>query len=120
MARQHSAMQLLGLSPRRSGEVLAIVSHDLRIPLSTISLGTSLLADASQPEKERTQVLEIIKRAAGRMERLIKDLQELGRLDAGRILRIDARPNEGLYVIDTKEQRAPTIELFRRRARSRA
>jgi len=91
MARPLGAMPVLGLSPRRSGEVLAIISHDLRTPLSTISLGTSLLADASQPEKERTQVLEIIQRATRRMERLIKDLQELGRLDAGRTLRIDAR-----------------------------
>ncbi len=91
MSRQATAMRTLGLSTRRSGEVLAIVSHDLRTPLSTIALGTTLLEDASQPEADRTHVIEIIKRAADRMERLIKDLQEVGRLDSGRTLRVDAR-----------------------------
>jgi signal transduction histidine kinase len=91
MAQQATAMRALGLSPRLSGELLAIVSHDLRTPLSTIALGTTLLEDASQ---DRTQVIEIIKRAADRMERLIKDLQEMGRLDAGRTLRVDARSVE--------------------------
>jgi signal transduction histidine kinase len=90
MIRQETAMRALGLSPRRSGEVLAIVSHDLRTPLSTIALGTTLLEDASQPPADRTHVIEIIKRAADRMERLIKDLQEVGRLDSGRTLRVDA------------------------------
>ena len=94
MIRQETAMRALGLSPRLSGELLAIVSHDLRTPLSTISLGTTLLEDASQPAEDRTHVIEIIKRAADRMERLIKDLQEMGRLDAGRTLRIDARSVE--------------------------
>ena len=87
-------MRALGLSPRLSGEVLAIVSHDLRAPLSTIALGTTLLEDGSQRAEDRTHVIEIIKRAADRMERLIKDLQEMGRLDAGRTLRVDARSVE--------------------------
>jgi len=91
MIRQETAMRALGLSPRLSGEVLAIVSHDLRTPLSTIALGTTLLEDASQPDADRTHVIEMIKRAADRMERLIKDLQEVGRLDAGRTLRVDTR-----------------------------
>jgi len=91
MTQQATAMRALGLSPRLSGELLAIVSHDLRTPLSTIALGTTLLEDASQGQEDRTQVIEIIKRAADRMERLIKDLQEMGRLDAGRTLRVDAR-----------------------------
>jgi signal transduction histidine kinase len=94
MTRQATAMQALGLSPRLSGELLAIVSHDLRTPLSTIALGTTLLEDASQGQEDRTQVIEIIKRAADRMERLIKDLQEMSRLDAGRTLRVDARSVE--------------------------
>ena len=91
MSRQATALRTLGLSPRRSGELLAIVSHDLRTPLSTIALGTTLLEDTSQRAEDRTHVIEIIKRAADRMERLIRDLQEVGRLDAGRTLRVDAR-----------------------------
>ena len=94
MTQQATAMRALGLSPRLSGELLAIVSHDLRTPLSTIALGTTLLEDASQGQEDRTHVIEIIKRAADRMERLIKDLQEMGRLDAGRTLRVDARSVE--------------------------
>src|SRR2546428_2466156 len=94
MTQQATAMRALGLSPRLSGELLAIVSHDLRTPLSTIALGTTLLEDASQGQEDRTHVIEIIKRAGDRMERLIKDLQEMGRLDAGRTLRVDVRSVE--------------------------
>ena len=90
-SQRQTAMRVLGLSSELTSEVLAIVSHDLRTPLNTISMGTLLLADPSQPEENRTHVLEVIKRAAERMERLIKDLQEIARLEAGRSLRIEAR-----------------------------
>jgi signal transduction histidine kinase len=90
-SQRQTAMRILGLSPALSSEVLAIVSHDLRTPLNTISMGTVLLGDASQPEENRTHLLEVIKRAADRMERLIKDLQELARLEAGQSLRVETR-----------------------------
>jgi signal transduction histidine kinase/DNA-binding response OmpR family regulator len=66
-------------------EVLAIVSHDLRNPLGIIFTGTSLLLEVELSEEQRTRQLRILKRAAQRMERLISDLLEVSRLEAGRL-----------------------------------
>jgi signal transduction histidine kinase len=86
------AMPAIGLSPGAlTNEVLAIVSHDLRAPLSTLSMGTSMLAEPCAPE-EQARLLQVMKRAAQRMDRLIRDLQQLARLEAGHALRIDPEP----------------------------
>jgi signal transduction histidine kinase/DNA-binding response OmpR family regulator len=73
-------------------EVLAIVSHDLRNPLGIIFTGTSLLLDMPLDEEQRNRQLQILKRAAQRMERLISDLLEVSRLESGR-LTISITPN---------------------------
>src|SRR2546427_10499117 len=72
MTQQATAMRALGLSPRLSGELLAIVSHDLRTPLSTIALGTTLLEDASQGQEDRTQASELSSRPPDGWEALFK------------------------------------------------
>jgi signal transduction histidine kinase/PAS domain-containing protein len=71
---------------RARDDVLAIVSHDLRNPLHTISMAASLLDDeqmALDPEKRRAQYT-IIKRSSARMMRLIDDLLDVSRIEAGR------------------------------------
>jgi signal transduction histidine kinase len=73
-------------------EVVTIVAHDLRTPLNAIAMGASLLQDESQGEQQKAFMLELIRRAAHRMDRLINDLLEAGRLDAGRTLRIAPEP----------------------------
>jgi PAS domain S-box-containing protein len=68
-------------------DVLAVVSHDLRNPLSTISMAAEQLLWL--PEKiEPQRVMKnagAIKRNAERMERLIDDLLDVGRVDTGRL-----------------------------------
>lgn len=86
-------MPLTGLVPGLvPAEVVAIVAHDLRTPLNAISMGASLLGDESQPDQQKALMVEIIRRAAVRMDALIGDLLEAGRLDAGRTLRIAPAP----------------------------
>jgi signal transduction histidine kinase len=95
------SMPLTGLVPGQvPAEILAIVAHDLRTPLNAISMGASLLGDETQPEQQKTAMLEIIQRAAHRMDRLIGDLLEAGRIDAGRTLRIEPAPVELAAVIE--------------------
>jgi signal transduction histidine kinase len=104
-------MPLTGLVPGLvPAEVVAIVAHDLRTPLNAISMGAALLSDASQPGLLREEVLAIIGRAARRMDRLIGDLLESGRLDAGRTLRIEPAPLRLAPVLDQvcQEARAAT------------
>lgn len=71
--------------------VLAIVAHDLRNPLHTIGMSTSFLQESALSEEQRHQ-LGIVQRAAGRMERLIRDLLDVARLEAGRTLAIEQHP----------------------------
>ncbi|MDQ3308883.1 MAG: PAS domain S-box protein, partial [Gemmatimonadota bacterium] len=65
-------------------DVLAIVSHDLRNPVNTISMSASLLLDSGEEHRASTKrPLEVIKRTAERMNVLIKDLLEISKIEAG-------------------------------------
>ncbi|MFL5351399.1 PAS domain S-box protein [Archangium sp.] len=71
---------------RARDEVLAIVSHDLRNPLSTISMSGKLLLEKTPPEKTRERrQLQAIQRSAERMNRLIQDLLDVARMEAGHL-----------------------------------
>jgi two-component system phosphate regulon sensor histidine kinase PhoR len=64
-------------------DFVANVSHELRTPLTAIRGYVEALADTdTSPEQSRT-FLGIIARHSERMERLVKDLLRLARLDAG-------------------------------------
>ena len=71
-------------------QVLKIVSHDLRNPLHTISMCASLLLDVPMQAGDQSGHLNRIKRAGERMNRLIQDLLDVAKLEAGRV-GIDAR-----------------------------
>ncbi len=68
-------------------EVLATVSHDLRSPLSAVLSGAELVTQFA-PQGAGGDALRkhasIIHRAARRMERLISDLLDLAKIEAGR------------------------------------
>ncbi|NUQ22269.1 MAG: hypothetical protein HOQ09_15075 [Gemmatimonadaceae bacterium] len=72
-------------------QVLKIVSHDLRNPLHTISMSTSLMLEVPLGDEERVKRLNMIKRAGERMNRMIQDLLDVAKFDAGR-LAIEPRP----------------------------
>jgi signal transduction histidine kinase len=66
-------------------EVLKIVSHDLRNPLATIAMSADLMLEIDMPPEKRAKQLAIIKRAGERMNRLIQDLLDVAKLEAGRM-----------------------------------
>jgi signal transduction histidine kinase len=67
-------------------EMLAIVTHDLRTPLSAIMTAAALQLSAAtgdaDPGRSRARA-ETIQRSAQHMNRLIRDLTDLGQIDAG-------------------------------------
>ncbi|MCY1077362.1 sensor histidine kinase [Archangium lansingense] len=71
---------------RTRDEVLRIVAHDLRTPLHVISLSTGVLLKCP-PEKRATDTkpLEAIRKAVDRATRLIQDLLDVARMEAGRL-----------------------------------
>ncbi|WP_267571846.1 sensor histidine kinase [Corallococcus sp. bb12-1] len=76
-------------------DALAVVSHDLKNPLTTIRLGTRLLArrlQATPGTQGFQQQVDSIDRAARCMQDLIHQLLDAARLDAGRELVMDRMP----------------------------
>jgi signal transduction histidine kinase len=77
---------------RARDEVLAIVSHDLRNPLNLVLTGSSFVLDAAPELQPRVRAqVELVQRAAGQMHRLIGDLLDVSRVEAG-LLRMEQRP----------------------------
>jgi signal transduction histidine kinase len=69
---------------RMKDEVLALVSHDLRNPLNLVFSSASLMLESEgglDPQQEDR--IRMIHRAAGLMNRLIQDLLDISRLEAG-------------------------------------
>ena len=64
-------------------DFVANVSHELRTPLTAIKGYAEALLDDPEDADARERFLEIIHRQAERMERLVKDLLRLARLEAG-------------------------------------
>jgi PAS domain S-box-containing protein len=81
-------------------DVLAVVAHDLRNPLNTVTMAISLMLENTPVERtqERRQV-EIVRRAADRMNRMIQDLLDVKRMESGR-LAIDLQPEEVDVIIN--------------------
>jgi two-component system phosphate regulon sensor histidine kinase PhoR len=64
-------------------DFVANVSHELRTPLTAIRGYVEALSEGDADPEESPRFLEIIMRHTLRMERLVKDLLRLARLDAG-------------------------------------
>jgi len=91
-------------------EVLAIVSHDLRNPLSAITLGASLLLTSKTLSDEDREQVETMQVSAERMNRLIADLLDVTRLEGGKRLPIEPGRVEAAQLLREAE------ELFRAQA----
>jgi PAS domain S-box-containing protein len=82
-------------------EVLRVVAHDLRNPLNTISLTADYLRQrpASAVQADWAGRLEIIMRSVVHADRLIQDLLDVARLEAG-LLTVETRPTVVRSVVD--------------------
>lgn len=92
----HEAQQ----ATRARDDVLAVVAHDLRNPLNTVTMAIGLMLENTPVERtqERRQV-EIVRRAADRMNRMIQDLLDVKRMESGR-LAIDLKPEDVDVIIN--------------------
>jgi len=88
-------------------QVLGLVAHDLRNPLSAITMHASLLRRSGDaPERRSRKPVEGIQRAATRMNHLIQDILDVSRLEGG--LSVErARMPAGQLVFDSVEAQAP-------------
>lgn len=74
----------LGRTEQLRRELIANVSHELRSPLTIIQGYAETIRDVTWPdETKRTQQLDIISSEASRLTRIVKDILDYSRLQAG-------------------------------------
>ncbi|HEX9384204.1 MAG TPA: PAS domain S-box protein, partial [Gemmatimonadaceae bacterium] len=99
----HEAQQ----ATRARDDVLAVVAHDLRNPLNTVTMAVSLMLETTPPERvEERRQAEIVRRAADRMNRMIQDLLDVKRMESGQ-LTTDLKPELPATIIND------TIDMLR-------
>ena len=81
MEQEREAKEKAEAAVRVRDETLGIVSHDLRNPLTTIALSADLLTAA--PAEEQRELVDTIRMSARQMQRLIQDLLDVARVEAG-------------------------------------
>jgi PAS domain S-box-containing protein len=79
---------------RRKTEFLAVLSHELRNPLTPIRHGIHLLGQVRPDSQHAAQARQIIERQTEHLTRLVNDLLDVNRISRGRIdlqrVRLDA------------------------------
>ena len=90
--------------PRRElDEIIAVISHDLRGPLSALSVAIDALDDEELDLATRRRYADAMRRAIGRAERFLTELLDVGRIESG-TLRVEP-------------QRTAIVELLEEAAR---
>ncbi|WP_051581237.1 SpoIIE family protein phosphatase [Pseudonocardia acaciae] len=100
------AEQLAELDAAKS-EFFANVSHEFRTPLTLITaLAEDSLADTDRPlPAEQRERVQVVRRNAGRLRRMVDDLLDFARIEAGRL-----RPE--LVVVDLSALTREVVESF--------
>ena len=70
--------------------VLHAISHDLRSPLTAIRTAADALADGDLDEDDRRELVAVVDEESQRLTRLVDDLLDLSRIEAGAV---DPRPD---------------------------
>jgi K+-sensing histidine kinase KdpD len=91
---------------RAREDVLAVVAHDLRNPLNLMDSTAQILLELDPPAAKRLELLAVQRRAARQMNRLIGDLLDAVRLQAGRL-------SLELRMVDVGEILHQAEEMFR-------
>jgi two-component system sensor histidine kinase KdpD len=97
LAREALEAETLRRSDAMKTAVLRAVSHDLRTPLMAILTSASALAreDLELGREDRTELATTILGEAGRLDRLVANLLDLSRLQAGA-----AQPEPDVWAVD--------------------
>ena len=102
-ARLYSAARQATLA---RDEVLAIVSHDLRNPLSSIAICARTLREDVRPDSEQSNMLGAIAEATDWMNRLIHDLLDASALEAGRLSIVNRQESVSRIIASAVSMRA--------------
>jgi signal transduction histidine kinase len=88
---------------RVRNDVLSIVAHDLRDSLHLIAGSAALIRDLPLEQPEIRRHAGVITRTVERIDRLVRDLLDVSRIEAG-TLALDARPTRPETLVDEAVQ----------------
>jgi two-component system phosphate regulon sensor histidine kinase PhoR len=79
------------VAQRRNAEFVSSVSHEMKTPLAGIKAYVELLADGEAEDQEtRDEFLHVIDSQADRLQRLVENLLNLARMEAG-VVKVDKK-----------------------------
>jgi len=87
-AELNRANQELARRDQLRTDLVSMVSHELRTPLATVKEFASILTDglAGQLTRDQAEYVRIIQKSTERMVRLVDDLLESAKIEAGQVL----------------------------------
>lgn len=83
-------------------QFLASMSHEIRTPLNAI-IGMAHLLYDTRPTNEQVEYLDVLKNAANILHRLISDILDVAKIEAGRI-ELNAQPFDLIGLIHTLQK----------------
>jgi signal transduction histidine kinase len=113
LEREEEALAAAQTAVRARDETLRVVAHDLRNPLSTVLAIAGLLTDVDLEPAERRAQLRLIERVIQQMNRLVGDLLDVARIEAGRVSLVRER-------IPPSELAVEAARLFDQQAKARS
>jgi signal transduction histidine kinase len=102
--------QSLVSADRRKDEFLSILSHELRSPLSAVSMAAQLLENSPGNPSQGIRLGQLIQRQTRHMSRMVEDLLDVSRVSRG-LVSISRAPVDMREVVDAAfEQHAPAAQ----------
>ena len=89
-------------------DILAVVAHDLRNPLATVLMASSILKE-SDLGKDNLLMVDRISRAGARMEKLVQDLLDWSAIESGRLAVDRTKVSVGTVIDDVLDLFAGSV-----------
>ena len=105
-----AARSRLEEADRRKNHFLAVLSHELRNPLTPVTNGLEVLGRAPAGSPEARRATEVIARQVGQLRHLVDDLLDATRIERGKVQLRRARVELGELVRRTFEDHADVFE----------
>jgi NtrC-family two-component system sensor histidine kinase KinB len=98
---------------RLKSEFIATASHELRTPLTSVQMGVHLLLEKAAGEltEKQTEVLEACRQDCDRLDRLMRDLLDLSKIEAGESPPQPAQVRAGELIEAAAEDLRPQVEV---------
>jgi len=107
-ARLHDTVRA---SLRARDEMVGVVSHDLRNPVAAVKmLSRTLLRSPDNGGTQARESIELISQAAEQMDTLIRDLLDVNRLDAGKLVISPDPVDPSVLLTDSLQTLRPLVD----------